>query len=603
MRDFRSVEFNFGINKVRIYIFLGIVISFFSLVILRIVDMQILSRDKFVKLAVINIAQQLPIPAERGMILDVNRVPLAYSEDTIGVFVIQKYLPQNDTLRLVTLSKLAGVIGRDIKFVLAAIERRKWDIYGPIFISEITKEQAVNIMERSEDFPGVFVDTISLRTVKFPYETAHLIGYLGPISQSEFKVLSDEERRIYNTSSYLGKDGVERVYDKVLRGIDGVLFRYIDAKNNIVGSEIVSLPIEGKSLRLSIDADIQKLAYELLKPYRGSLVVMKPATGEIVALVSTPSYDPNRLSRGDASYFLELSTDEKFPLFNRAIQGTYQPGSTFKLVTAAAALYYNKWGPERSEYCTGALRIGKRVFNDWTVHGNVKNVIDAIRVSCDVYFYKIGLSLEPNEMIEMAKNFGVGERTFIDLPNEKIGLRISEDLHRKKYRRDILSGDMANMAIGQGDWLLTPLQLAVLGSIIYNEGIAYKPHIVKEILSYDGKEVLEKVKPEVLRKFDLPKEIWKIMKEGMKEVFERGTASGLKYITKYPISGKTGTAENPHGKPHSVFLAFAPTDGVDPDDAIVVAVVVENVGAGSAFAGPVAARVIEAYFNKYGYKK
>ena len=603
MRDFRSVEFNFGINKVRIYIFLGIVISFFFLVILRIVDMQILSRDKFVKLAMINMAQQLPIPAERGMILDVNRVPLAYSEDTIGVFVIQKYLPQNDTLRLVTLSKLAGVIGKDIKFVLAAIERRKWDIYGPIFISEITKEQAVNIMERSEDFPGVFVDTISLRTVKFPYETAHLIGYLGPISQSEFKVLSDEERRIYNTSSYLGKDGIERVYDKVLRGIDGVLFRYIDAKNNIVGSEIVSLPIEGKSLRLSIDADIQKLAYEFLKPYRGSLVVMKPATGEIVALVSTPSYDPNRLSRGDASYFLELSTDEKFPLFNRAIQGTYQPGSTFKLVTTAAALYYNKWVPERSEYCTGALRIGKRVFNDWAVHGNVKNIIDAIRVSCDVYFYKIGLSLEPNELIEMAKNFGIGERTFIDLPNEKIGLRISEDLHRKKYRRDILSGDMANMAIGQGDWLLTPLQLAVLGSIIYNEGIAYKPHIVKEILSYDGKEVLEKVKPEVLRKFDLPKEIWKIMKEGMKEVFERGTASGLKYITKYPISGKTGTAENPHGKPHSVFLAFAPTDGVDPNDAIVVAVVVENVGAGSAFAGPVAARVIEAYFNKYGYKK
>jgi len=603
MRDFRSVEFNFGINKVRIYIFLGIVISFFSLVILRIVDMQILSRDKFVKLAMINMAQQLPIPAERGMILDVNRVPLAYSEDTIGVFVIQKYLPQNDTLRLVTLSKLAGVIGKDIKFVLAAIERRKWDIYGPIFISEITKEQAVNIMERSEDFPGVFVDTISLRTVKFPYETAHLIGYLGPISQSEFKVLSDEERRIYNTSSYLGKDGIERVYDKVLRGIDGVLFRYIDAKNNIVGSEIVSLPIEGKSLRLSIDADIQKLAYELLKPYRGSLVVMKPATGEIVALVSTPSYDPNRLSRGDASYFLKLSTDEKFPLFNRAIQGTYQPGSTFKIVTAAAALYYNKWVPERSEYCTGALRIGKRVFNDWTVHGNVKNVIDAIRVSCDVYFYKIGLSLEPNELIEMAKNFGVGERTFVDLPNEKIGLRISEDLHRKKYRRDILSGDMANMSIGQGDWLLTPLQLAVLGSIIYNEGIAYKPHIVKEILSYDGKEVLEKVKPEVLRKFDLPKEIWKIMKEGMKEVFERGTASGLKYITKYPISGKTGTAENPHGKPHSVFLAFAPTDGVDPNDAIVVAVIVENVGAGSAFAGPVAARLIEAYFNKYGYKK
>jgi penicillin-binding protein 2 len=603
MRDFRSVEFNFGINKVRIYIFLGIVISFFSLMILRIVDMQILSRDKFVKLAMINMAQQLPIPAERGMILDVNWVPLAYSEDTIGVFVIQKYLPQNDTLRLVTLSKLAGVIGKDIKFVLAAIERRKWDIYGPIFISEITKEQAVNIMERSEDFPGVFVDTISLRTVKFPYETAHLIGYLGPISQSEFKVLSDEERRIYNTSSYLGKDGIERVYDKVLRGIDGVLFRYIDAKNNIVGSEIVSLPIEGKSLRLSIDADIQKLAYEFLKPYRGSLVVMKPATGEIVALVSTPSYDPNRLSRGDASYFLELSTDEKFPLFNRAIQGTYQPGSTFKLVTTAAALYYNKWVPERSEYCTGALRIGKRVFNDWAVHGNVKNIIDAIRVSCDVYFYKIGLSLEPNELIEMAKNFGIGERTFIDLPNEKIGLRISEDLHRKKYRRDILSGDMANMAIGQGDWLLTPLQLAVLGSVIYNEGIAYKPHIVKEILSYDGKEVLEKVKPEVLRKVDLPKEIWKIMKEGMKEVFERGTASGLKYITKYPIACKTGTAENPHGKPHSVFLAFAPTDGVDPNDAIVVAVVVENVGAGSAFAGPVAARVIEAYFNKYGYKK
>jgi len=601
--DFRGVEFNFGISKIRVYIFVGIVITFLSFIVLRVIDMQILSRDKFVKLAMINMAQQLPVPADRGMIFDANNVLLSFSEDTIGVFVIQKYLPQNEALKLATLSKLAGVIDKDIKFILNAIDRRKWDIYGPIFISEITKEQAIKIVERSEDFPGIFVDTTSLRRVKFPYETAHLIGYLGPISQDEFKSLSEDDKKVYNTSSYIGKDGIERIYDKILRGRDGVLFRYIDAKNNIVGSEVVSLPIEGNSLRLSIDADIQKVAYELLKSYRGSLVVMKPATGEIVALVSTPAYDPNRLSGGDSAYFLGLSTDDSFPLFNRVIQGTYQPGSTFKIITASAALYYKKWDPERSEYCTGALRIGKRVFNDWAAHGHVKNIVDAIRLSCDVYFYKVGLSLDPEELIEMARNFGIGEKTFIDLPNEKTGLRISEDLHRKKYKRDILSGDMANMAIGQGDWLLTPLQLATVVSIVYNEGIAYKPHIIKEILSFDGRETIKKIEPEVLRKIELPKEIWDTIKEGMKEVFEQGTGAGLKYITKYPIACKTGTAENPHGKPHSVFVAYAPTDGIDPNDAIVVAVVVENAGAGSAFAGPIAAKVIDAYYNKYGYKK
>jgi penicillin-binding protein 2 len=603
MMDFRGVEFNFGISKIRVYIFVGIVITFLSFIVLRVIDMQILSRDKFVKLAMINMAQQLPVPADRGMIFDANNVLLSFSEDTIGVFVIQKYLPQNEALKLATLSKLAGVIDKDIKFILNAIDRRKWDIYGPIFISEITKEQAIKIVERSEDFPGIFVDTTSLRRVKFPYETAHLIGYLGPISQDEFKSLSEDDKKVYNTSSYIGKDGIERIYDKILRGRDGVLFRYIDAKNNIVGSEVVSLPIEGNSLRLSIDADIQKVAYELLKSYRGSLVVMKPATGEIVALVSTPAYDPNRLSGGDSAYFLGLSTDDSFPLFNRVIQGTYQPGSTFKIITASAALYYKKWDPERSEYCTGALRIGKRVFNDWAAHGHVKNIVDAIRLSCDVYFYKVGLSLDPEELIEMARNFGIGEKTFIDLPNEKTGLRISEDLHRKKYKRDILSGDMANMAIGQGDWLLTPLQLATVVSIVYNEGIAYKPHIIKEILSFDGRETIKKIEPEVLRKIELPKEIWDTIKEGMKEVFEQGTGAGLKYITKYPIACKTGTAENPHGKPHSVFVAYAPTDGIDPNDAIVVAVVVENAGAGSAFAGPIAAKVIDAYYNKYGYKK
>ncbi|ACI18890.1 penicillin-binding transpeptidase domain-containing protein [Dictyoglomus thermophilum] len=162
---------------------------------------------------------------------------------------------------------------------------------------------------------------------------------------------------------------------------------------------------------------------------------------------------------------------------------------------------------------------------------------------------------------------------------------------------------MANLAIGQGDWLLTPLQLALVGAFIYNEGVVFKPHIVKEILSSDGKEVIKRIEPEVLRKStDISHEIFSIIKEGMINVFESGTARALKYITKYPIAGKTGTAENPHGKPHSIFLCYGPTDGVDPNDA-VVSVIIENVGSGSAYAGPVAAKLIDAYFDKYGYKK
>ncbi|ACI18943.1 penicillin-binding protein 2 [Dictyoglomus thermophilum H-6-12] len=324
--------------------------------------MQILNREKFVKLAmVINMAQQIYIPAKRGTIFDRNGEIISLSDEIIGVFVIQKYLPQNEAQKLVVLSKLSAIIDKDIKVILQNIERRKWDLYGPIFISEITKEQAIKILEKQGELPGIVVDTTYSRYNYYPYETAHLMGYLGAISQDEMKKLSEAYKEIYHSSSMIGKDGIEKVYDRILRGKDGKLFRYIDAKNNIVGTEIAEIPVEGNSIRLSIDIDIQRLGYKLLKNYRSSLVMLKPATGEIIALVSSPSFDPNRLSIGDNAYFLSLSTDNKnFPLFNRSIQGTYQPGSTFKLVTAATALKNNKWDPNRSENCTGALRIGKR---------------------------------------------------------------------------------------------------------------------------------------------------------------------------------------------------------------------------------------------------
>lgn len=605
MIDFRIIENNIGVPRLRLIIFSSIIALIMGVVLIRIIDMQIISQDKFVKLAFINMAQQIPISAQRGTIFDRNYIPLVSSDDTIGVFVIQKYLPKDENQKIAVLSKLSGVIEKDIKFIIGNIERRKWDLYGPIFISEITKEQAIKILEKQEEFPGVVVDTIYLRNYKYPYETSHLLGYLGPIDQKELQNLPELDKEIYHSGSYVGKDGIEKVYDKVLRGRDGILLRYVDAKNNIVGSEIAELPIEGNSLLLSIDVDIQKIGYELLKNYRGSLVMLKPTTGEIIAIVSSPSFDPNKLSLGDFSYFLSLSTDEKnTPLFNRAIQGTYQPGSVFKLITTASALLYNKWDPNKSENCLGALRIGKRVFQDWAAHGFVKDIVKAIEVSCDVYFYKVGLSLDPDELINTSKMFGVGELTFIDLPNEKKGFRTSVSFHRKRYNRDILGGDMANLAIGQGDWLFTPLQLAVLGSFIYNEGKVYKPHIVKKILSPDGKEVVKEIKPEILREETrISKDIFKIIKKGMTQVFEEGTAKGLKYITKYHIAAKTGTAENPHGKPHSIFVCYGPTDTLNPDDTVVVAAVVENKGAGSAYAGPIAAKLIDAYFDKYGYTK
>ncbi|MGB9621272.1 MAG: penicillin-binding protein 2 [Brevinematia bacterium] len=605
MIDFRNIELNLGIHRSRLIAILAIIGFTLSIVIIRIIDMQILNQSKFIKLAYINMAQEIPIPAKRGTVYDRNGQIIVSSDESIGVFVIQKYLPKDNTQKMFILSKLSAIIDKDIKFILQNIERRGWDLYGPIFISEITKEQAIRILEKQEELPGILVDTTYLRNDYYPYETAHLIGYLGSISPDEIKNLSEADKEIYHSSSMIGKDGIEKVYDKILRGIDGKLLRYIDSKNNIVGSEITKLPTEGKSLKLSIDIDIQKLGYELLKNYKGSLVMLKPTTGEIIAIVSSPSFNPNRLSMGDNPYFLSLSTDDKnFPLFNRSIQGTYQPGSIFKLITASAALKTKKWDPNKSETCLGSLRIGKRIFNDWAVHGFVKDIVKAIEVSCDVYFYKVGLSLDPEDLIETSKVFGVGEPTFIDLPNEKRGYRISIEMHRKRYNRDILGGDMANLSIGQGDWLVTPLQLALIGSFIYNEGVVFKPHIVKEILSSDGRETVKQIQPEVLRRStDIPPEIFEIIKKGMVNVFELGTARGLKFITKYPLAAKTGTAENPHGKPHSIFLCYGPTDAIDPNDVVVVSVIVENVGAGSAYAGPIAAKLIDAYLDKYGYKK
>ncbi len=585
------------LRRTREIIFAGIIFLFLFLVVLKLFEMQVLNFNEYQRMAIVSSSQVIPLSPRRGTIYDRNGVKIAESVNSIAVFVVQRNLPQDPEQRIVVLSRLASIIDQPLKKIIINLERRKWDLYGPIFLAEITKEQAIKILEFQDELPGVLVDTIYLRKYSYPYETSHLIGYIAPVSEQEYKNLDKEK---YHAGSYIGKTGIERIYDEILRGKDGKLYRMIDANNNIIDNVVAEFPVQGKDIRLTVDIDIQKLAYDLIRDYRASVVVLKPATGEIIALVSSPSYDPNRLSMGDSAYFMDLSSNPSFPLYNRVLQGTYQPGSTFKVVTAFSALYYNKWNPRNSEYCTGSLRIGKRIFNDWAFHGLVKDIEEAIKVSCDVYFYKIGLALSPEELFSTAQKFGIGELTLIDLPNENKGFRPSIQFHKQRYKRDVLGGDMANLSIGQGDWLITPLQLANVVSMIFNDGVVYKPYVVKEIFDSSSTNI---VSQQVLREITADKSIFQIIKNGMIKVFDEGTAKSLKLYTKYHLAGKTGTAENPHGKPHSLFVAYAPTDYTDPGDVIVVSVVVENVGAGSAFAAPIAAKIIETYFNKYGYRK
>ena len=421
---------------------------------------------------------------------------------------------------------------------------------------------------------------------------SHTFGYTKEISPEQLA----KEKELYNPGDYVGHNGIEKTYEKLISGTKGYKYVLVDSRQRQIGrfqegkDDIV--PIKGKDLVLGIEASAQRIAEEQFKGKRGALVAIEPTSGEILAMVSSPDYDLNRFSYFTPRSFLDSIYSNPFtPLFNRATMSIHPPGSTFKMLAAIAALDMGVIDESYTITCGGGFTFG-RFFKCHGNHGTV-NVVTAIEKSCNSFFYRLIYKIGIDKWKEYATKFGFGKITGVDLTEEVPGLIPDENYYIKRYGEKWPRSIMASLGIGQGEVSVTPLQLAMYASLIANNGKTKIPHVVKGYIDINT----EKLVPLEFKEIStgVSQEALDIVKKGMYLVVNgHGTATHIK-LPDVEICGKTGTAQNPHGEDHAWFVGFAPYE----NPKIAIAVLVENVGFGGTHAAPIAKNVIQAYMNSF----
>jgi penicillin-binding protein 2 len=418
---------------------------------------------------------------------------------------------------------------------------------------------------------------------------SHILGYIGEISEEDLTRLRESG---YSVGAVVGKKGIERVYDQVLRGEDGGVQIEVDASGVQRRALAYKKPIQGQTLQLTIDWKVQELAENLLSDQIGSIVVTNPKTGEILAMVSHPNFDPNEFVSG-ISYkdWNKLLKDKNHPLENRPIQGQYPPGSIFKPITALAALEEGVIDFKKVFLCKGIFWYKTTPYRCWRTsgHGWV-NLERAIIESCDVFFYQLSLLVKVDKISDMAKEMGLGSKSKVDLDSEASGLVPSPQWKEATQHQPWFPGNTIQMSFGQGYLLTTPLQMLDVTSGWAMNGRIYKPHLLYKVVDQNtGRAVFEK-QPEVLHDAELDQKSLDFIKATMEKVVSSSVGTGKRArIKDVRVAGKTGSAENPHGADHAWFTAYAPAE--DPKVAVIV--MVENGGEGGVVSAPIAKRVME----------
>jgi penicillin-binding protein 2 len=446
------------------------------------------------------------------------------------------------------------------------------------------------IEENSLNLPGVDYIVEMRRGYPGGINGSHIFGYLKEITQKQLK----KENEYYRQGDNIGNTGVEKTYEKQLRGTKGNKFVIVNSRRKVIdafnsGAEDIPA-VKGNYLILSIEANAQRVAEEEFIEKKGGLVAIDPSTGDILALVSAPEFDLNEFSYiTPKDYLKTLYNDPGKPLFNRATTSIQSPGSTYKILSAIAALDMGIITTSTTFFCSGGITFG-RFFKCHGVHGKV-NVITAIEKSCNSFFYQLILKIGIDNWAKYSRQFGFNSITGIDIGEENAGLIPDAEYYKKRYGPKWPRSIMLSLSIGQGEVSVTPLQLAQYTALIANNGKGFQPHLVKGFVDESNNEVVDFE----YKKIDvgIDQRIFDVVKEGMFLVVNgKGTATHLRW-GEYEISGKTGTAQNPHGEDHAWFIAFAPFD----NPKIAIAVLVENVGFGGTHAAPIAKKVIEAYLN------
>lgn len=516
------------------------------------------------------------------MILDRHGGIMAIDEPSFDISIVQLGLSKEEIDK--SLQNLSNLLKIDIEEAKEKINNKRTRPFEPVVIvHDVDRTALAKVAERTPDLPGIIIQVTPKRYYIYGELCAHILGYLGEINQQELKT-----RRNYKWGEWIGKSGIERVYDSYLKGTNGGKQIEVDVRGRQLRVLGEKEPIPGNNLILSIDMNIQQIAYDALGDNCGSVVVINPKKGEILAMVNKPGFDPNMfLHRLTASQAKLLFSDPRYPLLNRAIQAQYSPGSAFKIVVATAALENNVVQQEDIIECIGVYELGKQKFTCFQRerHGTV-DFVDAVAHSCNVYFYQLGYKLGVSRINEFAKKFGFGKPTGIDLPSEKGGLLPTPGWKEKVFGTDWYTGDTINLSIGQGYILVTPLQIANLLAIVANGGYVYRPHLVTKIIDPSGKETV--INPDILDIVPISVKTKELLHRALEEVVVRGTGQKAK-LAGIRIAGKTGTAQNPQGEDHAWFVCFAPVD----DPVVAISVIVEHGGKGGAVAAPIAKRILE----------
>ncbi|HVP07548.1 MAG TPA: penicillin-binding protein 2, partial [Candidatus Acidoferrum sp.] len=555
----------------------GMVTGALILLVVGLIKLQIVEHRNLAELADNNRIRVVPLEPQRGFMYDREGKVIVGNRPSYTVSVVPSEVVKGKTIR-----NLAKLIGFDSTEVRNRIRKNLASPYQPADVKRDIQFDVIAVLEeQNTEYPGVNYQLDQVRQYGVELGAESFTGHVGEVSESEMDKAPKGE---YRMGSIIGKKGLEKEFDRLLRGIEGTAYIEVSALGEVLGPYEGRQKVEpkaGSDLVLSIDNDVQKVAVAQLDSFCcGAIVAMDPRNGEIIAMTSDPGFDANTFSSFVSdSLWQAIANDSTHPLLNRPLNGVYPPGSTAKLLTLGAGLQEGVID-ENSTFrsCGGGFQYGNRYFKCWDKRGHgALTAVHAVEASCDVYFYQLGLKLGVDQLSRYYDLCGFGKPTGIDLPNESSGLNPNSKYYDRRYGKNGWTRALSlNNAIGQGEILVTPLQLTQFYAGIANWGTVYRPHIVRAIRGPNGDET--EVKPEVSFKLPFDNRVLGFMREGVRLVVEggRGTARRLKN-NYYSIAGKTGTAQNPHGKDHSWFVGYAPIENPE----IVCCAIVENAGHGS----------------------
>jgi penicillin-binding protein 2 len=565
----------------------------FMIIIFRLWQLQILQGEEFRKTSESNRLRIVKVPAPRGIIYDRNGIPLVKNSPYFCASLIPEEFDQ------ASLPSLAGLLSLPEDELRIRLNRKAKNPFTPVKLKEgLTYEEVSYIEARRSDFPGLSVEVEVSREYLYGGIGAHVIGYLGKLTPVQSK---DPEFLDVPVDAYIGQWGIEKIHDKSLRGIAGQRIIEVDAMGRELRLLKENPPVKGADLSISIDSAVQKATEDAFQGKAGAMVALHSNTGEILGIVSAPSFDPNSFAKGISSNnWTSLINDKKVPMLNRAIQSQYPPGSTFKIITAIAVIEEGAFDSATKVNCGGGMNLGSWHFGCWKKTGHdVVGLHRALVESCDVYFYEAGRRIGFDKVHDYALMFGLGEETGISFGKERRGLIPNADWKKKKLKTAWYPGETLINSIGQGYVSTTPLQMAVMMNAVTNGGNVYRPSILKV------------EEPVLLKKAGVKPETLDAIKKALHGVvYDPGGTGHASKSEKVIIGGKTGTAQvvgirkdskylaDEH-KDHAWFVAFAPVDKPE----IALSVMVEHGGHGGSAAAPIAKKAIEAYMLSLEEKK